>query len=112
MKKRWIVVAVVALLVCAAVYVSTTRERTVPGTEQTYYGTVSDRAMSPVDVRDPFDRGRAYVGIKLDNGEGMLFWLAKESYPDVGIGDYVEIESAIEKGTDLLVATRITVVPQ
>lgn len=112
MKKRWIVVAVVALLVCAAAYVSMTRERTVPGTEQTYYGTVSDRAMSRVDERDPFDRGRSYIGIKLDNGEGMLFWLAKDCDSDAGRGDYVEIESAIEKGTDLLVATKITVIPR
>lgn len=78
----------------------------VEGSERTYYGTVTDRAMSEVNQGDR--RGRAYISITTDN-EDLLFWLIKDCETDAKIGDKVIIESAIEEQTGLLVATSVTV---
>jgi hypothetical protein len=78
----------------------------VEGSEKTYYGTVTDRAMSVVNEGDR--QGRAYISISTDN-EDVLFWLTKDCETNAKIGDKVIVESAIEKQTNLLVATSITV---
>lgn len=78
----------------------------VEGSERTYHGTVTDRAMSVVKEGDR--QGRAYITIFTDNGD-VCFWLAEGCETNAGIGDEVMIESAIEEQTDLLVAIRITV---
>ena len=78
----------------------------VEGSEKTYYGTITDRAMSVVNVGDL--QGRAYISISTDN-EDILFWLTKDCETNAKIGDKVIIESAIEEQTNLLVATSITV---
>lgn len=78
----------------------------VEGSEKTYHGTVTDRAMSVVKEDDR--QGRAYITISTDN-EDVCLWLAKGCETNAGIGDEVMIESAIEKQTGLLVAIRITV---
>ena len=78
----------------------------VEGSEKTYYGTVTDRAMSVVNEGDR--QGRAYISITTDD-EDLLFWLTKDCETDAKIGDKVIIESAIEEQTNLLVATNITV---
>ena len=78
----------------------------VEGSEKTYYGTVTDRAMSVVNEGDR--HGRAYISISTDN-EDILFWLAKDCETNAQIGDKIIIESAIEEQTNLLVATSITV---
>jgi hypothetical protein len=78
----------------------------VEGSEKTYYGTVTDRAMSVVNEGDR--QGRAYISISTDN-EDILFWLAKDCETNAQIGDKVIVESAIEEQTNLLVATSITV---
>ena len=80
--------------------------RLVEGSEKTYYGTVTDRAMSVVNEGDR--QGRAYISITTDNGD-ILFWLTKDCETDAKIGDKVIVESAIEEQTNLLVATSITV---
>ena len=80
--------------------------RLVKGSEKTYYGTVTDRAMSVVNEGDR--QGRAYISITTDNGD-ILFWLTKDCETDAKIGDKVIVESAIEEQTNLLVATSITV---
>ncbi len=76
------------------------------GSEKTYYGTVTDRAMSVVNEGDR--QGRAYISITTDN-EDIQFWLIKDCETNAKIGDKVIIESAIEEQTNLLVATSITV---
>ena len=78
----------------------------VDGSEKTYSGTVTDRAMSVVNEGDR--QGRAYISITTDNGD-VQFWLTKDCETDAEIGDKVIIESAIEEQTNLLVATSITV---
>ena len=80
--------------------------RLVEGSEKTYYGTVTDRAMSVVNEGDR--QGRAYISITTDNGD-VQFWLTTDCETDAEIGDKVIVESAIEEQTNLLVATSITV---
>ena len=102
MKKR---IILFLALVCILSLVACSR-KLVEGSEKTYYGTVTDHAMSVVNEGDM--QGRAYITISTDNGD-VLFWLAKGCETNAKIGDKVIIESAIEKQTDLLVATGITV---
>lgn len=78
----------------------------VEGSEKTYYGTVTDRAMSVVNEGDR--QGRAYISITTDSGD-IQFWLTEDCETDAQIGDNVIVESAIEEQANLLVATRITV---
>ena len=78
----------------------------VEGSEKTYYGTVTDRAMSVVNERDR--QGRAYISITTDSGD-IQFWLTEDCETDAQIGNNVIVESAIEEQTNLLVATSITV---
>ena len=78
----------------------------VEGSEKTYYGTVTDRAMSVVNEGDR--QGRAYISITTDN-EDIQFWLTKDCETNAKLGDRVIIKSAIEELTNLPVATSITV---
>ena len=93
---------VLVLLLCLAAC----GNKLVEGSEKTYYGTVTDRAMSVVNEGDR--QGRAYISITTDN-EDIQFWLTKDCETNAQIGDKVIIESAIEEQTNLLVATSITV---
>ena len=102
MKKLIALVLVLVLLLCLAAC----GNKLVEGSEKTYYGTVTDRAMSVVNEGDR--QGRAYISITTDN-EDIQFWLTKDCETNAQIGDKVIIESAIEEQTDLLVATSITV---
>ena len=98
----------IALLLAMALLLSLVAcgNKLVEGSEKTYYGTVTDRAMSVVNEGDR--QGRAYISISTDN-EDILFWLAKDCETNAQIGDKVIVESAIEEQTNLLVATSITV---
>ena len=78
----------------------------VDGSEKTYSGIVTDRAMSVVNEGDR--QGRAYISITTDNGD-IQFWLTKNCETGAKIGDKVIVESAMEEQTNLLVATSITV---
>ena len=102
MKKLKALVLVLVLLLCLAAC----GNKLVEGSEKTYYGTVTDRAMSVVNEGDR--QGRAYISITTDN-EDIQFWLTKDCETNAQIGDKVIIESAIEEQTNLLVATSITV---
>ena len=102
MKKLIALVLVLVLLLCLAAC----GNKLVEGSEKTYYGTVTDRAMSVVNEGDY--QGRAYISITTDN-EDIQFWLTKDCETNAQIGDKVIIESAIEEQTNLLVATSITV---
>ena len=102
MKKLIALVLVLVLLLCLAACGNKLGE----GSEKTYYGTVTDRAMSVVNEGDR--QGRAYISITTDN-EDIQFWLTKDCETNAQIGDKVIIESAIEEQTNLLVATSITV---
>ena len=53
--------------------------RLVEGSEKTYYGAVTDRAMSVVNEGDR--QGRVYVSITTDN-EYLQFWLTKDCETD------------------------------
>ena len=108
MKKAWKATAAVALI-CVFMLAGCVNNKPIEGTDATYYGTVVDRAMSKVNERDRFDRGRAYIGIELEDGEGILFWLADGCESSASIGDFVQIESAVEENTNLLVATEIII---
>ena len=98
-------IALFLALVCALNLVACS-SKLVEGSKKTYYGTVTDRAMSVVNEGDR--QGRAYITITTDN-EDICFWFAKDCETDAQVGDKVIIESAIEEGTNLLVATSITV---
>ena len=76
------------------------------GSEKTYYGTVTDRAMSVVNEGDR--QSRQYISIATDN-ENLMFWLTRDCETNAKIGDKVIIESAIEEQTNLLIATSIIV---
>ena len=102
MKKLIALVLLLVLLLCLAAC----GNKLVEGSEKTYYGTVTDRAMSVVNEGDR--QGRAYISITTDN-EDIQFWLTKDCETNAQIGDKVIIESAIEEQTNLLVATSITV---
>ena len=102
MKNLIALVLVLVLLLCLAAC----GNKLVEGSEKTYYGTVTDRAMSVVNEGDR--QGRAYISITTDN-EDIQFWLTKDCETNAQIGDKVIIESAIEEQTNLLVATSITV---
>lgn len=110
MKKPWKEMAVVSLI-CVFMLTGCVSNKPIEGTEETYYGTVVDRAMSKVNEMDRFDKGRAYISIELEDGETMLFWFANGCESDASIGDFVHIESSIEENTNLLVATEIIVLP-
>ena len=79
----------------------------VEGSEKTYGGIVTDRAMSVVNEGDY--QGRAYISITTDN-EDLQFWLTKDCETDAKIGDKVIIESAMEERTNLLAATNVIVI--
>lgn len=102
MKKLIALVLAMVLILCLAACDS----KLVEGSEKTYYGIVTDCAMSVVNEGDR--QGRAYISISTDN-EDVLFWLAKDCETNAKIGDKVIVESAIEEQTTLLVATSITV---
>ena len=71
MKKLIALVLVLVLLLCLAAC----GNKLVEGSEKTYYGTVTDRAMSVVNEGDR--QGRAYISITTDN-EDIQFWLTKD----------------------------------
>lgn len=85
----------------------------VAGSEQTWQGVVTERCMDQVravDSRWSFPvPSRAVIGIAPETGEGNCFWESEyyEFPGDIGLNDYVEVESAIEKKSGLLVATNI-----
>lgn len=87
----------------------------VAGTEQTWQGVVTERCMEQVRAVDSRWRflapSCAVIGIKPETGEGNCFWESEyyEFPVNVSLGDRVEIKSAIEKSSGLLVATKITV---
>lgn len=101
--KRLIVLLLAVVLLLSLVACS---NRLVEGSEMTYYGTVTDSAMSVVYEGDL--QGRSYISITTDN-ENLQFWLTKDCETDAKIGDKVIVQSAIEEQTNLLVATSISV---
>ncbi|MDD6274387.1 MAG: hypothetical protein PUA86_06810 [Clostridiaceae bacterium] len=101
--KRWITLLLAMALLLGLIACG---NKLAEGSEKTYYGTVTDCAMSVVNEGDR--QGRAYISITTDN-EDIQFWLTKDCETNAKIGDQVIIESAIEEQTNLLVATGITV---
>lgn len=70
------------------------------GSEQTYYGTVTDRAISD-DI--------PYISIKTEAGEEYLFHFTKDTIcpGDVTIGYAVKVDSMKEQNSDRLIAINI-----
>lgn len=99
------IIALLLTLVCILCLVAC-GGNLVEGSEATYYGTVTDRAMSVVNEGDR--QGRAYIIISTVNGD-ICFWFTQNCETNAKVGDNVIIESAIEEQTNLLVATSITV---
>lgn len=102
MKKSIVFLLLLVCMLCAVGCSS----KLVEGAEKTYSGTVTDRAMSVVNEGDR--KSRSYIIITTDD-EALCFWLAKDCETNAKIGDTVTVESAIEEGTNLLVATSVVV---
>ena len=102
-KKRALVLAVI----CMLAMVGCGSSKLVEGSEKTYYGTVTDRAMSVVNEGDR--EGRPYIIISTDDNTEICFWFVKDCESSAKIGDVVTIESAIEEQTELLIAISVTV---
>ena len=64
-------------------------------------------AMSVVDERAWPKVSRPYITIQFEDGVEELFWRVCET--EAIRGDLVQVESAIEDSTDLLIATEIIV---
>ena len=109
----WILTVIA--LIAAMLYVAAHRP-TVPGTEEIFEGTVSDRAMSVVDYvlydKAPFlAESRPYIGLAFDGGGGDCFWIADvcDEPERARPGDRVRIETAREERSGLRVVTKITI---
>ena len=89
------------------VLVSCGSSKLIEGSKKTYYGIVTDRAMSVVNEGDR--EGRPYIIISTGDNVELCFWFVKDCESNAKIGDVVTIESAIEEQTKLLVAISVTV---
>ena len=113
MRKVFIVYTVLAVIL---VYVSVSAVNLrldsvlVEGSEQTYYGTVTDTAMALTGYKR---EARGYLGLEFDDGDGICVWEPKmrERWHDVHIGDSVKVETAVEKRSGLVVALNVEVQP-
>jgi len=106
-KQRMGHIGLIIAIVCVLTMSGCGSDKTVEGSEKTYYGVVTDRAMSVVNEGDR--TGRPYIIISTADGEETCFWMKTNHRCDAKIGDTVTIESAIERETNLLVATKVTV---
>lgn len=103
MGRIWLILTILCVLTISGCG----SNKTVEGSEKTYYGVVTDRAMSVVKEGDR--TGRPYIIISTADGTEISFWMEKSHRCNAQIGDTVTIESAMEEGTNLLVATKVTV---
>ena len=85
-------VTLLLLLVCILALAGC-GSKLVEGSEKTYSGTVTDRAMSVVNEGNR--QSRAYITISTDE-EDICLWLTKDCETNAKIGDKVIVESAIE----------------
>ena len=105
-RRGYVIGALLILAICGALMLGACgRNKLVEGSEKPYYGIVTDCAMSVVNEGDR--EGRAYVIISTGEKDERCFWLPNNYRHDAKIGDFVIIDSAIESGTNLLVATEI-----
>ena len=79
----------------------------VEGSEVTYWGTVSDCAMST--IREGSRQSRPYIVISTESTGDVLIWEGKGYELTARLGDKVIVESAVEKKSNLRVATSVTV---
>lgn len=105
-RRGYVIGALLILAICGALMLGACgRNKLVEGSEKPYYGIVTDCAMSVVNEGDR--EGQAYVIISTGEKDERCFWLPNNYRHDAKIGDFVIIDSAIESGTNLLVATEI-----
>lgn len=107
MKKKWQQNIIIALLLCFLLLTGCANKKPTAGTEKTYYGTITDMAMSAVDERGWPKVSRPYITIQFEDGAEELFWRICET--EAIRGDVVQVESAVEESTGLLIATEIIV---
>lgn len=107
MRKNWQQNIIIAFLLCFLLLTGCASNKPKAGTEKTYYGTVTDMAMSAVDERGWPKVSRPYITIQFEDGTKELFWRVCET--EAMRGDLVQVESAIEESTDLLIATEVIV---
>lgn len=100
-------IGLILVIFCALNLFGCGSNKTVEGSEKTYYGIVTDRAMSVVNEGDR--TGRPYIIISTADGTETCFWMKTNYRCEAKIGDTVTIESAMEEGSNLLVATKVTV---
>lgn len=90
----------------------------VAGTEQVWRGIVTEKCMDKIRaVQSEWSflvPSRSAIGIETETGLGNSFWKSEYyDFPDnVSLGDCVEIKSAIEKSSGLLVATSIVLLDE
>ncbi len=81
----------------------------IEGSEETYCGTVIDRAMAVVYEEGRGDRGPhrvlPYMIITTDDHTVVSFWVVCDN--SAAVGDRVTVESAMEEKTNLRLAIRI-----
>lgn len=106
-KQRMGRIGLIIAIVCVLTMFGCGSNKTVEGSEKTYYGIVTDRAMSVVNEGDR--TGRPYIIISTADGTETCFWMKTNYRCDAQIGDTVTIESAKEEESNLLVATKVTV---
>lgn len=106
-KQRMGRIGLIIAIVCVLTMLGCGSDKTVEGSEKTYYGVVTDRAMSVVNEGDR--TGRPYIIISTADGAETCFWMKTNYRCEAQIGDTVTIESAEEEGSNLLVATKVTV---
>lgn len=99
-------ICLILVIFCALNLSGCGRNKLVEGSEKTYYGIVTDCGMSVVNEGDR--EGRPYIIIETMEDTEICFWMDISTY-SAGIGSTVTIESAMEEGTNLLVATKVTV---
>lgn len=87
----------------------------VAGTGQTWQGVVTELCMAKVrGVPSEWSflvPSRATICVELEDGRSRSCWESDHYHfpSDISLGDYVKVESAIERSSGLLVATGITV---
>jgi len=106
-KQRMGHIGLIIAIACVLTMFGCGSNKTVEGSEKTYYGIVTDRAMSVVNEGDR--TGRPYIIISTADGTETCFWMKANYRCEAQIGDTVTVESAMEEGSNLLVATKVTV---
>lgn len=106
MRRQGCIWSIFVILIGGLILVACGSSKVVEGSERTYYGIVTDCGMSVINEGDR--EGYPYIIIETTEGPEVCFWIKDKFLYSAGIGSTVTIESAIEEGTNLLVATKVS----